>query len=90
MNVEAKIKEMKVEWAKADGEDAAFIESKIRDMEEFLIEAKKELGIDVDTEMKEATENKKRGRNDVVDSDEDAAGNSEEEGEGFLARFRRS
>lgn len=45
---------MKLEWARAEGEDAAFIESKIRDMEEFLLECKKELGLAEDAEMKDA------------------------------------
>ena len=86
VDVENMIKKMKLEWAKADGEDAAFIEGKIRDMEEFLSEAKAGLGIDQDTDMQDAAKTKKRGRDDVIDDDADAddSGNG-----GFLGRFKR-
>ena len=93
MKIEEKIKEMKLEWAQANESDAAFIEDKIRDMEEFLADAKKELGIAEDTEMKDATKNKKRGRGEVGgdgDGDGEAVGGDDGENAGFLARFKRN
>lgn len=97
ISIEEKIKEMKLEWAKASGEDAEFIEGKIRDMEEFLRDAKKELGIAEDTEMKDAASNKKRGRCEVVDGDGDGdtttSKNNEganSTGRGFLGGFKLS
>ena len=72
---------MKLEWAKVDGEDAAFIESKIRDMEEFVAEAKKDLGLDEDIDMADAAKYKKRGRDEVDDAEEES---------GFFGRFKRN
>lgn len=81
IDLEAKILVMRRESATAASrEDAAFIEKKIKEMEEFIREAKTELGIPVDAEMTLETANKKRGRRKkapVVEDDED---NTEDEG----------
>ena len=60
IQLEDKINKMKLESALASVEDARFIDQKIKEMEEFLIESKLELGFTVDTDMKEAKESKKR------------------------------
>ena len=52
-DLEKKILEMRRESAVAANlEDAAFIDAKIEEMEEFIRESKKELGLPVDVEMK--------------------------------------
>ena len=92
IRLEDKIKAMKVAWAKAEGDDAAFIESKIRDMEEFLADAKKDLGLDDDTEMKDAAKHKKRGRGDVEGSDAEDEGSANavtRTGKGIFGRFKK-
>ena len=68
--IAAKIDELKIEWAKADGDDAAFIQSKIEEMEEFLAEAKKEFGLLDDVDMTESGKYRKRGLGDDDDDDE--------------------
>lgn len=87
MQVETMIRKMKLEWAKAEGEDAAFIEGKIRDMEEFLTEAKAGLGIDQDIDMQDAAKYRKRERSDVLDDDGDVADDSGNGG--IFSRFKR-
>ena len=63
IDLEAKILAMRRESATAASrEDAAFIENKIKEMEEFIREAKTELGIPFDADMTLETANKKRGR----------------------------
>lgn len=88
MNLEEKIKQMKVEWAKADGEDAAFIEMKIRDMEEFVADAKAQLGIAVDVEMKDAAMRRKRDRSDVLGDNTTVEGGNDGGG-GIFSRFKK-
>lgn len=51
---------MRLKSAAANLEDAEFIDKKIKEMEEFLRESKAVLGIEDDTTMREAQENKKR------------------------------
>ena len=93
IRIEDKIKTMKVEWAKAEGDDAAFIESKIRDMEEFLVDAKNDLGLNDDTEMKDAAKYKKRGRGEVEGNDAEDEGSANavtRAGKSIFGRFKKS
>ena len=86
LEIENKIKEMKLQWAQEEGDDAAFIESKIRDMEEFLADAKQQLGLEEDTDMVDAAKIKKRGREDVIDGEEESDASGGGVG-GFLERI---
>ena len=86
LQLENKIKLMKVEWAKAQGDDAAFIESKIRDMQEFLTDAKQQLGITEDVDMMESAKYRKRGRGEVIDDEDGDEGESGDTG--LFGRFK--
>lgn len=75
-DLEAKILALRREAATAaNAEDAAFIAEKIKDMEEFVKEAKIEFGMVVDTDM---TVNKKHKNNSSSEGEDEASvvGNS--------------
>ena len=75
IDLENKILALRREAATAANiEDANFIDAKIKDMEEFVKEAKIEFGFAVDEDMTLETANKKRGRkNKNGNADADAA-----------------